>query len=206
MAISRHFVGPHRPAAKPATALSPFIPVGLAIGLSAVAWSFDGALPYRALPALVASSLLGFWAWWLFLKNRMVPSLWAGFIASACLSVGVFGFAQLDLRSLKLSDRLAEVARNLPCENPSVATLGYREPSLVFLTGTGLEMVDSGAQAAGFLRQGGCRVVFVEKRHEGDFRAENERLGQQPVLSTRVHGFNINSGRRLDIAAYATGF
>ena len=206
MAISRHFVGPHRPAAKPATALIPFIPVGLAIGLSAVAWSFDGALPYRALPALVASSLLGFWAWWLFLKNRMVPSLWAGFIASACLSVGVFGFAQLDLRSLKLSDRLAEAARNLPCENPSVATLGYREPSLVFLTGTGLEMVDSGAQAAGFLRQGGCRVVFVEKRHEGDFRAENERLGQQPVLSTRVHGFNINSGRRLDIAAYATGF
>jgi 4-amino-4-deoxy-L-arabinose transferase-like glycosyltransferase len=206
MAISRHFVGPHRPAAKPATVLIPFIPVGLAIGLSAVAWSFDGALPYRALPALVASSLLGFWAWWLFLKNRMVPSLWAGFIASACLSVGVFGFAQLDLRSLKLSDRLAEVARNLPCENPRVATLGYREPSLVFLTGTELEMVDSGAQASGFLRQGGCRVVFVEKRHEGDFRAENERLGQQPVLSTRVRGFNINSGRRLDIAAYATGF
>ncbi len=206
MAISRHFVGPHRPAAKPATVLIPFIPVGLTIGLSAVAWSFDGALPYRALPVLVASSLLAFWAWWLFLRNRMVPSLWAGFMASACLSVGVFGFAQLDLRSLKLSDRLAEVARNVPCENPRVATLGYREPSLVFLTGTGLEMVDSGAQASNFLRQGGCRIVFVEKRHEGEFRAENERLGQQPVLSTRVHGFNINSGRRLDIAAYATGF
>ncbi len=206
MAISRHFVGPHRPAAKPATVLIPFIPVGLTIGLSAVAWSFDGALPYRALPVLVASSLLAFWAWWLFLRNRMVPSLWAGFMASACLSVGVFGFAQLDLRSLKLSDRLAEVARNVPCENPRVATLGYREPSLVFLTGTGLEMVDSGAQASNFLGQGGCRIVFVEKRHEGEFRAENERLGQQPVLSTRVHGFNINSGRRLDIAAYATGF
>ena len=37
-------------------------------------------------------------------------------------------------------------------------------------------------------------------------RAENERLKQQPVLSTRVQGFNINSGRRVDIAAYATGF
>ena len=206
MAISRHFVGPHRPAAKPATVLIPFIPVGLTIGLSAVAWSFDGALPYRALPVLVASSLLAFWAWWLFLRNRMVPSLWAGFMASACLSVGVFGFAQLDLRSLKLSDRLAEVARNVPCENPRVATLGYREPSLVFLTGTGLEMVDSGAQASNFLRQGGCRIVFVEKRHEGEFRGENERIGQKPVLSTRVHGFNINSGRRLGIAASATGF
>jgi 4-amino-4-deoxy-L-arabinose transferase-like glycosyltransferase len=206
MAISRHFVGPHRPAAKPASVLIPFIPVGLTIGLSAVGWSFDGALPYRALPVLVASSLLALWAWWLFLKNRMVPSLWASFISAACLSVGVFGFAQLDLRSLKLSDRLAEVARNVPCENPQVATLGYREPSLVFLTGTGLDMVDSGVQASDFLRQGGCRVVFVEKRHEGEFRAQNERFGQQPVLSARIQGFNINSGRRLEIAAYATGF
>jgi hypothetical protein len=49
-------------------------------------------------------------------------------------------------------------------------------------------------------------VVFVDSRFEGDFRAENERLGQQPALSTRIHGFNINSGRRVDIAAYATGF
>ena len=135
-----------------------------------------------------------------------MPSLWASFAASAFLAIGVFGFAQLDLRSLKLSDRLAEVARNVPCENPMVATLGYREPSLVFLTGTSLDMVDSGAEASRFLHQGGCRVVFGDGRFEGEFRAENERLWQRPVLSTRVEGFNINSGRRVDIAAYATGF
>jgi hypothetical protein len=46
----------------------------------------------------------------------------------------------------------------------------------------------------------------VDKRFEGDFQAENERLRQKPVLSTRVQGFNINSGRQVDIAAYATGF
>ena len=206
MAIARHFVGPHRPAAKLATILIPFIPVGLTIGLSAVGWTFDGMVPFRALPALVISSLLALWAWWLFVKNRMVPTLWVSFASAAFLSIGVFGFAQLDLRSLKVSDRLAEVARNVPCESPQVATLGYREPSLVFLTGTNLDMVETGAEAAAFLRPGGCRVVFVEKRFEGEFRAENERLKQQPVLSTRVQGFNINSGRRVDIAAYATGF
>jgi 4-amino-4-deoxy-L-arabinose transferase-like glycosyltransferase len=206
MAISRHFVGPHRPAAKLATILIPFIPVGLTIGLSAINWSFDGTVPYRALPAMIVSSLLALYGWRLFVTNRMVQCLWAGFISAAFLAFGVFGFAQLDLRSLKLSDRLAEVARNAPCENPKVATLGYREPSLVFLTGTGLEMVETGVQASDFLHQGGCRVVFVEKHFEGEFRAENERLGQQPALSTRISGFNINSGRRLDIAAYAAGF
>jgi hypothetical protein len=67
-------------------------------------------------------------------------------------------------------------------------------------------MLDSGAEASRFLSQGGCRVVFVDRRFEGEFQAENERLQQRPVLSTRVQGFNINSGRQVEIAAYATGF
>jgi 4-amino-4-deoxy-L-arabinose transferase-like glycosyltransferase len=205
MAIFRHFVGPHRPAAKLATILIPFIPVGLTIGLSAVAWTFDETLPYRGLPFMVVSSLAALYGWRLFVRNEVVPSLWAGFVSAIFLSVGVFGFTQLDLRSLKLSPRLAEVARNLSCENPKVATLGYREPSLVFLTGTNLEMLETGEQASAFLREGGCRLVFVEKRFEEAFRNENQRLGQQPALSTRVTGFNINSGRRLDIGAYASG-
>jgi hypothetical protein len=132
----------------------------------------------------------------------MVGCLWAGFVSAALLSVGVFGFAQLDLRSLKISPRLAEAARDLPHAGKSVATLGYREPSLVFLVGTGLEMLDTGEEASAFLKRSGCGVVFVDSRHEGKFRAENERLGQAPGLSTRVSGFNINSGRRVDIGVY----
>jgi hypothetical protein len=67
-------------------------------------------------------------------------------------------------------------------------------------------MLETGEQASAFLKEGGCRVVFVESRFESSFRAENERLALIPALSTRVSGFNINSGRRLDIGAYASGF
>ncbi|MGZ5488908.1 MAG: ArnT family glycosyltransferase, partial [Candidatus Aminicenantales bacterium] len=102
LATARHFVGPHRPAAKLATILIPFIPVGLTVGLSAVAWSFDGTLPYRALPAMILSSLLALYAWRLFVTDRMVGSLWISLTAAAFLAIGVFGFAQLDLRSLKI--------------------------------------------------------------------------------------------------------
>lgn len=121
----------------------PFIPIGLTVGLSAVAWSFDKTLPYRAFPALILSSLAALYAWRLFVKKEILKSVWLGFISSACLAVGVFGFA-FDLQSLKLSPRLAEVARNTTCSEPRVATLGYREPSLVFLTGTHLEMLETG--------------------------------------------------------------
>lgn len=203
MAISRHFVGPHRPLAKVSTVLIPFIPVGLTIGLSAVNWSFDGTLPFRALPALVAASVIAVYAWWLFLRNRMLSCLWAGFVSSIFLAIGVFGFAQLDLRSLKISDKLAEAARDVSGNKASIGTVGYREPSLVFLAGTDLKMLDTGAEASDFLRERECAVVFVDSRFEADFRARNERTGFQPALSTRVSGFNINSGKRVDIGVYS---
>jgi 4-amino-4-deoxy-L-arabinose transferase-like glycosyltransferase len=203
MAVSRHFVGPHRPAAKLATVLIPLIPVGLTVGLCAVNWSFDGMLPFRALPALLLSCLIALYAWWLFIRSRLVGCLWAGFVSAALLSLGVFGLAQLDLRSLKISPRLAEAASDLPRAGASVATLGYREPSLVFLVGTNLEMLETGPEASAFLKRKNCGVVFVDQRFEGEFRAENERLGQAPALSTRVSGFNINSGRRVDIGVYS---
>ena len=207
MAIARHFVGPHRPAAKLATILIPFIPVGLTIGLSAVGWTFDGMLPFRALPALVISSLLALLGLVAFREEPDGPDP----LGELRLG-GLPRHRRLRLRPARpalaqaVADRLAEVARNVPCENPQVATLGYREPSLVFLTGTESRHGRDRGRGRRFLRPGGCRVVFVEKRFEGEFRAENERLKQQPVLSTRVQGFNINSGRRVDIAAYATGF
>jgi 4-amino-4-deoxy-L-arabinose transferase-like glycosyltransferase len=203
MAIRQGFVGPHRPGAKLAALLIPFIPTGLMVGLAGAGWSLDGVIPFVALPALLAASLISVYAWHQFTKGTVVKTAAMGLAASAALAIGVFGLAQRDLRSLKISPRLAEVARAMPCESPQVATLGYREPSLVFLVGTGLEMLESGAEAAEYLKGGTCRLVFVERRFEDDFRANLTRLAILPALSTRITGFNINSGRRLDIGAYA---
>jgi 4-amino-4-deoxy-L-arabinose transferase-like glycosyltransferase len=203
LAVARSFLGPHRPLARISTILIPLVPIGLMAGLAAVEWSFDETLPFRALPVLLAASVVALYAWRLFVKDRVIPSILAGLVSSVFLALGVFGFAQLDLRSLKLSPRLAEVARNAACPNPVVATLGYREPSLVFLTGTNLEMLETGPEAAAFLGQGGCRIVFVDGRFETAFREEAEKLGLEPSLSTRVSGFNINSGRRVEIGAYS---
>jgi 4-amino-4-deoxy-L-arabinose transferase-like glycosyltransferase len=205
MAMASGFVGPHRPAARPSAFLIPFIPIGLMAGLIAAASVFDRTLPWLALPFLVLTSALAFYAWRRFVAGDVSTAALAAVIASPILALGVFGFAQNDLQSLKISPRLAEAARTLSCDTPEIATLGYREPSLVFLVGTKLEMVETGPEAARFLKGGPCRMVFVEQRFEEAFGAEAARLGLDPVLSTRVAGFNINSGRRLDIGAYRTG-
>jgi 4-amino-4-deoxy-L-arabinose transferase-like glycosyltransferase len=202
IAILRGFVNPKRTGATRSMLLVPFIPFGLAVGLVAAGLSLDRVIPFTALPFLVAATLVAFLAWRFFAKGQVTLALLVALASSPLLALGVFGLAQGDLRSLKLSPRLAEVARAMPCE-AEVATLGYREPSLVFLAGTGLEMLESGPEAAAFLAGGRCRVAFVESRFEADFRNEAARLGLTPALSTRVGGFNINGGRRLDLGVYS---
>ena len=83
-----------------------------------------------------------------------------------------------------------------------MASLGYREPSLVFLVGTDLATPPTGREASDFLHAGGCRLVFVEARQAAEFAAaEAERTGARQVGA--VSGFNINGGRRVGLAAYA---
>jgi 4-amino-4-deoxy-L-arabinose transferase-like glycosyltransferase len=165
-------------------------------------WTLDRTLPWLALPlfALVLAVTASVVA--AFRRQDFEGALWRCVLASLFLTVAVYPLAIESLRSLKLSPRLAEAARAV-CPDPAVLTLGYREPSLVFLTGTDLAMAASGEQAAAFLNQPGCRVAFVEKRYAGEFEAALAALPIKPRLATTIHGFNLNGGRRLEIAVFA---
>jgi len=165
-------------------------------------WTLDQTLPWLALPgfALVLAVAIGIIA--AFGRLDLEGALWRCVLASLLLTASVYPFAIESLRSLKLSPRLAEAAR-AACPDPAVLTLGYREPSLVFLTGTNLAMAASGEQAAAFLNQPGCRVAFVEKRYAGEFEAAIASQPVKPRLLTTIRGFNLNGGRRLDIAVFA---
>lgn len=201
-AVARGGVGPHRTGARTTALLMPFIPIGVTAGLVVGAWSLDRAVPYAGLPVLVAAIAVSVYAWLLFRRGEVVQAAMTNVAAAALLGFGVFGLTQPVLRSLKVSPRLAEAVRGVSCPAPAVATVGYREPSLVFLVGTDLVMLESGAAAAQFLKAGGCRVALVERAFEADFRAALDRADLRPSLSTRVTGFNINGGRRVDIGAY----
>lgn len=113
------------------------------------------------------------------------------------------------LKAFNLSPRLAEAARATGCASPAYATVGYREPSLVFLTATDLRMTDAAGAAAFIDREGeGCRIAFIERASEEAFRAALQGR-TAPALVTRVRGVNINAAldkqrrlRVLDIAVY----
>lgn len=180
--------------------LVPLALVGVIIGAN---WSLDGTLPYLALPFLLLTLVVAVGVVAAFRRSDFEGALWRCVLASLLLGIGVYGFAIESLRSLKLSPRLAEAARSVGCADPAVMTVGYREPSLVFLTGTNLAMGIDGAAAATFLNQPGCRIAFVEARYGAGFQTAVAQAGLTPRLITTIRGFNLNGGRRLEMAVYA---
>ena len=205
MALARGMLSPERRGAVAVAGLVLLVPLGIALGLTGFAWTYDHAVPLAGLPVALGACLLAGLAWAGFARGAPESALVVAIGASILLSAGVFGLMQRDIASLKLSPQLAAIRDRLPCAGPSVATLGDREPSLVFLIGTDLAMPASGAEAAEFLRQPGCRLVFVEGRQQAEFDAAIDQAGLHPAKVGAVSGFAINGGRRTAVAAYASG-
>lgn len=165
-------------------------------------WTLDRTLPYAALPWLVATLVTAGLVVAAFRRGDVEGALWRSLVASLLLGIGVYGFCVESLQGLRLSPRLAATVTAAGCADPKVITAGYREPSLVFLTGTDLAMAPDGAAAASFMAQPGCRVAFVESRLAPDFQAGIAKAAIAPRLLATLNGFNLNGGRRLEIAVF----
>lgn len=183
-------------------ALVVIVPLALIAAIAYGNWTLDGALPRLALPFLMLALLLAWRVFVAFRREDFEGALWRGVAASLLLGIGVYGFAVESLRSFKLSPRLAETVRAIGCADPAVITVGYREPSLVFLVGTDLAMGYDGQAAAVFLNQPGCRIALVESRAMAGFEAALAQAALTPRLVTTVNGFNLNGGRKLAIGVF----
>jgi len=167
-------------------------------------------LPFLALPFLLIAALVGgYAAWLLFRSGTPVHALLLALFAALSLTFGAYLYGLPMLKAFNLSPRLAAAAKASGCANPAFASVGYREPSLVFLSDTKIRLADAKEAAAFIEAEGvGCRIAFVERQHEEAFRAALQGKAA-PALVTRVRGVNINAAvdkqrrlRVLDIAVY----
>jgi 4-amino-4-deoxy-L-arabinose transferase-like glycosyltransferase len=200
--LTRGFIGPHRRWAMFASLLLLLTPGLLAIGLPLAGRYMGDGLLARGMPLIFLAGLISLLAWFYFLKGAVIAAALTGVLSAMVLSVGVFGFVQPLLRSAQVSENLSVMRSVLECPEPAVATLGYREPSLVFLIGSDLAMPADGAEAVAFLSAGGCRMLFVERRHQRDFLLALDGTSVEPALVTRLRGFNPSERRHVDIGVY----
>ncbi|WP_346433355.1 ArnT family glycosyltransferase [Methylopila jiangsuensis] len=194
MAIGRRW-------AKALILLVPFGPLALTIGFSWLIWRLDGGanLPFLIAGALAfalaAAAVPPFW------RGRALVSLVAAFAASAVMTAAVFGLAARDLDALFPMKRLADTLPALGCAEPLAAVAGFREPSLILLTRTDLILTD-GAGAARFLKQGGCRAAFVERRQQAAFDSALTTEGVTPRRVAEVSGVAINGAKHVSYVVY----
>ena len=205
LALTRGFIGPHRRFAKLTSLLLLLAPAILAVGLPLAGRYMGDGLLARGMPLVFLAGLVSLLAWFYFLRGAVIAAAMTGVLSAMVLSLGVFGFVQPLLRSVQISESLAAARPALECPQPEAATLGYHEPSLVFLIGSGLVRAADGADAVAFLASGDCRVLFVERRHQRDFLRALDDTEVEPALVTRLRGFNPGERRHVDIGIYVVG-
>jgi len=178
-----------------------FMPMVLGIGMVIVLLVFGRQLGLFAWPFIAASMIFGLWAWRLFDADGAELSLLRGIAASILLMFGIYAFIIPSIVTAFPSATLSRILREANCTDPQVAAAGYHEPSLVFLAGTSTRLAD-GADAAEFLRAGGCRFALIEARHERAFLRRAELIGLRYAPPQRFDGYNYSNGRAVSFGVY----
>jgi len=97
-----------------------------------------------------------------------------------------------------LSTDIANFLKSTNNVKKSVISIGYHEPSLIFLTGTNtyLTDVENGAKR---LAENPKNIALVTRSNLKDFSNATRRLGINLKTAKTFHGFNYSKGRELTI-------
>ena len=157
---------------------------------------FEGRFSKSFLPCAAIGIVLGGLAWWRLLVQSAERGLILVLIAAVANAIAVYTVLP-KVKGITIAPRLVAAARAAPCRTLQIASAGYHEPNLVFLGGTATRLV-GGAEAAEFLRLGGCRVAFVESRDERAFADRAAMIGLTATRIDEIRGFDYSNWRWVD--------
>jgi hypothetical protein len=127
----------------------------------------------------------------------------AGATVAAAIAIGLFSgvvLPQLDTLWPARQIALAFEA-NRPCPDSVLASAGYGEPSLVFLTSTDTLLTDS-AGAANHLKSSACAIAAVDANGASAFMAAFAGANPQPQVLATIQGINLSNGRPTSVTLY----
>ena len=179
----------------------PLLLTGLGIGASIAISREPGLLAW---PLVAATVVVGFFAWRSYRSEGAPRALLRVGVASVLLYATLYGVVIPSMTKAFPAPILAKVLQDAGCSDPQAASVGYQEPSLVFLAGTKTLLTDANS-AADFVAPGGCRFALVDSRFESDFLQHAGAIGLQYTLGPRFDAINISGGRKITIAVYRAG-
>ena len=147
--------------------------------------------------------VLSFLTWRLHDQDGAEQSILRAGAASILLATAFYAVLAPSLGLFFPSVALARTMNESGCRDPLAASVGFHEPSLVFLAGTLTAQVGA-AEAADFLGGGACRFVFIDTRYERGFAQRADALGLRYASGPRFDAFNFGAGRAVTIAVYSS--
>jgi hypothetical protein len=183
-----------------------FLIAGALIGAGGFALAialYRGALPASLLgmPALAAALMV----LWLGGRAENFRRFLLAVLAMPLLTYSLLELEFPALQPLWITPRVSQaLAAHWPKGRPagSFATVGFAEPSLIFLSGTDTVLLRTGEDGAGFLAAGPDRVLLVSDRQLARFRDAAARIGITPRVLTQVAGINYSRGQWVELTLF----
>jgi 4-amino-4-deoxy-L-arabinose transferase-like glycosyltransferase len=139
------------------------------------------------------------------LDNRFLHAMRTGIAAAFVLFGSLLELTLPYLERIAVSPRLTATLETHFGEDhtkwPHIASTGYAEPSLVFLTATRTKLVKAEAAAA-HLQEVPDGVALVESRNEDAFQAQILEMGLTLEPFDKVDGHNYSNGRDVTVTFY----
>ena len=174
------------------------IPLLLSAATIAGAIYLTGDPVLLAWPFALAASALGFLAWRRYGAEGAEAALLRASAAAILMGVAVFGVALPAMTPLFPSLLMARAVAGAGCPDPVVASVGYDEPSLVFLLGTKTQLIDP-FHLTDFLKPGGCRIAFVDAAMEPFIAKQAQKQGIRYQRGAVIEGINFSKGQRISL-------
>ena len=176
----------------------------LIAAVMAAAVLFGGQSVRLAVAMAVAAMLLAGLALWqghCWIQTGDYLHLMALFIVGMLMHFTVFAGVVPHLARVHVASGVAERLISSGSQPVAIAAAGYHEPSLVFLLGRDVLLVDS-REAALFLAEAPDGVALVEARQQAAFLDTARRIRLRLAAPEQLSGYNMSKGQDVVILIY----
>jgi len=176
----------------------------ITIGPLVLAFHFQGSVTPYCVALASAAIVSALAALWLVAKGRLRAALVAAVASAAIVSVNNYGIVVPSLDRAFISSRLVSALNQAQrCDNTSVVSFSYREPSLVFLYERGQifypDTLDEAAQNA--FEDPTCTLILADVG-DGEFLNVVTQAGGAIEPVAEVAGSNYSTGEEVVLTIY----
>lgn len=153
--------------------------------------------------AVAAFVLVAGWFAWPSRTAQPIRRVVMAALAAVAAYALMFSVVAPSLTTLWLSPRIAEAVRqHRPCDATVLASAGYHEPSLVFLTATDTLLTNPEGAGQHLLADPACALALVPTGQEAQLAAFLAIAGRVPEPLTKIDGINYSSGDAVSLTLY----